>query len=152
MPNRLNRYLFLASTALGLSLITYSAQATPTPLPGLNNLDFTMQNAGGTAPKSTFTSFNPVGWYGDGPATSRVDAPVPGEDAASVGGGGTLQAYADPVGKVPGNYVQADGNPVYEDGINYQLSGLTPDQVSLASTRARVSRGGSAAPRPTNGS
>jgi hypothetical protein len=133
MPSRLNRCLFLASTALSLSLITYSAQATPSPLPGLTNLDFTQQNAGGTAPKSTFTSFNPTGWYGGGTGYISIDAPIAGEDAASNGAGGTLTAYADPVGKVPGNYVQADGNPVYEDGINYQLSGLTAGTKYLLS-------------------
>ena len=31
------------------------------------------------------------------------------------------------MGSVPGNYVEADGNPQYEDSINTTVIGLTPN-------------------------
>ncbi|HTW28450.1 MAG TPA: PEP-CTERM sorting domain-containing protein [Acetobacteraceae bacterium] len=123
---KFRRTLYLTSTALGLSLVAYAAQANVVPLPGLTNLDFTSYT--GVAPKATFTSVDPTGWYiGTGSNNNLVfiDSPNSPNDAA---GPIYLSTYADPVGSVPGNYVEADGNPYYEDSINYQLSGLTVGQ------------------------
>ena len=41
----------------------------------------------------------------------------------------SLNYAGNPVGSVPGNYVEADGNPSFESGFNYQLHGLTAGQT-----------------------
>jgi hypothetical protein len=116
------RLATLASTALTVTLVTYGAQAAPITLPGLTNLDFTSYT--GSAPKAAFSSVGLTGWTG-GTGLIFIDAQTPGQDAA---GPVYLTTYGDPSGSVPGNYVEADGNPQYESGFNYQLSGLTPGQ------------------------
>jgi len=40
-----------------------------------------------------------------------------------------LTTYGNPTGSVKGNYVEADGNPYYESGFNYTVTGLTPGQT-----------------------
>src|ERR1700722_12558039 len=101
-----------ASTALTLSLASLAAQAQPA-LPVGTNLEFTQVANPGNI-KGTFTSVGPVGWSGGGTGYISIDAPIAGEDGASSNtkGATVLQTYGDPVGSVPGNYVQADGNPV----------------------------------------
>jgi hypothetical protein len=95
-----------------------TAQANP--LPNLTNLDF--ENFSGVAPKNCFTCVAPTGWTG-GNGLIYIDSPTAGKDAVS--GSGGIATYADPVGSVPGNYVEADGNPHYESGFNYKVTGLT---------------------------
>ena len=109
--------------AVGLSLLAHSAEADPY-LPGLTNLDFTAYT--GSAPKASFTSVNPVGWTG-GSGLIFIDSPTAaGQDAA---GPVYLTTYGDPSPNLPGNYVEADGNPSFESGFNYTVTGLTPGQT-----------------------
>jgi len=95
-----------------------TAQAAP--LPNLTNLDF--ENYTGSAPKNCFQCVAPTGWTG-GSGLIYIDSPSPGKDGKS--GSGGIATYADPVGSVPGNYVEADGNPHFESGFNYKVTGLT---------------------------
>jgi PEP-CTERM motif len=104
--------------AIGMSLFASGAWADPN-LPGLENQNFTQYT--GSAPKGSFTSVKPVGWIGGGNLIF-VDTPTPPNSAA---GPIYLQTYGNPSGHIPGNYVEADGNPQYEDGFNYTVSGLT---------------------------
>ncbi len=104
-------------SAIGLSLIASGAWADP--LPGLQNQNFTQYN--GSAPKGSFTSVDPVGWTG-GSGLIFIASPKNGQSAAAPI---YLTTYANPVGNIPGNYVEADGNPTYESGFNYTVTGLT---------------------------
>ena len=116
------RTALIASTALSLSFVAYSAEAFPT-LPGLPNLNFTQFT--GSAPKNLFSVVKPVGWTGGGSLVA-IDAPGTATTSAP---GDAYAVYKDP-GPVPnkGNYVQADGNPTFESSFNYQLTGLTNGQ------------------------
>ena len=115
--------IFFKSAVIGaLSLFAYSAQANPY-LPGLTNLDFTSYT--GSAPKGEFTSVNPVGWTG-GNGLIFIDSTVFAQSAA---GPVYLTTYGNPSPNLPGNYVEADGNPGFESGFNYSVSGLTPGQT-----------------------
>jgi hypothetical protein len=118
------------SMAMGVSAIALSmgmavsAHADPT-LPGLLNLNFVDYT--GSAPKDVFTAVAPVGWTG---GTGLISVDAPGTATTTVSTHGNAYAtYLDP-GAVPGggNYVQADGNPSYESGFNYALTGLTVGQ------------------------
>jgi hypothetical protein len=104
-------------TAIGMSLVASGAWAES--LPGLVNQNFTQYS--GSAPKGPFTSVDPKGWTG-GNGLIFIAAPTAGQSAA---GPVYLTTYANPVGDIPGNYVEADGNPTYESGFNYTVSGLT---------------------------
>jgi hypothetical protein len=105
-------------TAVGMSLVASGAWADPN-LPGLVNQNFTQYT--GSAPKGYFTNVDPVGWTGGGNLVF-IASPTPGQSAA---GPVYLTTYGNPVGNIPGNYVEADGNPTYESGFNYTVSGLT---------------------------
>jgi hypothetical protein len=109
-------------TAVGMSLIASGAWAANPSLPGLQNQNFTQYT--GSAPKGSFTSVNPVGWTG-GTGLIYIDSPTPPNSAA---GPIYLQTYGNPVGSIPGNYVEADGNPDYEGSFNYTVTGLTVGQ------------------------
>jgi len=125
MPMLSTRVTFLASTALSLSLVAAAANAAPIPFTaanGLTNLNFV--SYGGSAPKGSFNNVKPTGWTGGG-GLIFVDSPTAGQSAA---GPVYLTTYADPTGTIVGNYVEADGNPVYESGFNVQLTGLTVGQ------------------------
>lgn len=104
---------------MGLSLLTGAVKADPY-LPGLTNLDFSGYT--GIAPKGAFTSVAPIGWTG-GNGLIFIDSPTLGQDAA---GPVYLQTYGNPTPNLPGNYVEADGNPSFESGFNYLVTGLTP--------------------------
>lgn len=111
--------------AVGLSLgLAYSAQANPY-LPGLTNLNFLSYS--GAAPKNEFTSVDPTGWTG---GTSLVFIATPGTSSNPNAACGStyLQTYKCPSTlAIPGGYneVEADGNPQYESGFNYNITGLT---------------------------
>jgi hypothetical protein len=112
--------------AIGISLSTISAQAEA--LPGLTNLNFLTLN--GTGPKSSFTSANPAGWTG-GSGLIYIDQPGNSSNPKTACGSnvGGIQTYLCPSTlAIPGgyNYVEADGNPNFESGFNYALTGLTP--------------------------
>ena len=117
------------SVAIGVSALALlqalpisSAQADPF-LPNLVNLDFTQYT--GVAPKATFTAVNPVGWTG-GKGLIFIDSTTPGQTASSPV---YLTTYYSPSPNLFGNYVEADGNPNYESGFNYTVTGLTPGQT-----------------------
>lgn len=108
----------LGLATIGLSLIASGAWADPA-LPNLENQNFTQYT--GSSPKGCFSCVNPVGWTG-GSGLIFIASPTPGQSAA---GPVYLTTYANPVGAVPGNYVEADGNPSFESGFNYTVTGLT---------------------------
>jgi hypothetical protein len=123
MSPRLLRPLAIGLPAAALSLgLACSAQANPA-LPGLQNQNFTDYT--GSAPKGSFSSVDPVGWTG-GSGLIFIDGQTPTTSAASPT---YLQTYANPSGHVVGNYVEADGNPSYESGFNYSVSGLIVGQT-----------------------
>lgn len=111
--------------AVGFSLLTLPAEAD-TPLPGLTNLNFLTYT--GSAPKDTFTNVKPSGWTG-GSGLIFIDRPgTSSADPNTACGSTYLQTYGCPSTlAIPGGYnlVEADGNPDYESGFNYSLSGLT---------------------------
>ena len=100
-----------------------AALAANPPLPGLVNQNFTAYN--GSSPKGCFQCVNPVGWTG-GNGLIYIDSQTYAQSAA---GPVYLTTYGNPVGSVTGNYVEADGNPVFESGFNYTVSGLTVGQT-----------------------
>jgi hypothetical protein len=112
----------MASTALSLSLVTYSAEAFQS-LPNLTNLNFVDYT--GNDPKDTFSNVAPVGWTG-GTGLIFIDGPSAGASAA---GPVYLTTYGNPSGSVAGNYVEADGNPSFESGFSYSVTGLTKGQT-----------------------
>jgi hypothetical protein len=93
-------------------------------LPGLTNLNFATY--GGADPKNCFTCVNPTGWTG-GNGLIYIDSPTAGADAIS--GNGGIATYGNPSvisGLGAYNYVEADGNPHFESGFNYEtVMGLT---------------------------
>jgi hypothetical protein len=136
MPGQICRSFYIASTAVTLSLFSLSARAYDA-LPNLINLNFTSYT--GQAPKSCFsttgndtceydgsnTGVDPTGWTG-GTGLIFIDGQAYDQSAA---GGGYLPTYGNPVGSVSGNYVEADGNPSYESGFSYLVTGLTPGKM-----------------------
>lgn len=123
MPARFSKPLYFVATALTLSLVAYAADAGPaTPLPNLVNQNFTAYT--GSAPKGSFSTVDPVGWTG-GSGLIFIDSQTPSQSAA---GPVYLQTYGNPVGNVTGNYVEADGNPSFESGFTYTVTGLTVGQ------------------------
>jgi hypothetical protein len=105
-------------SAIGLSLMATGAWANPA-LPGLQNQNFTQYT--GSAPKGYFNNVDPVGWTG-GNGLIFIASPKNGQSASAPI---YLTTYKSPIGSIPGNYVEADGNPTYESGFNYTVSGLT---------------------------
>jgi hypothetical protein len=100
-----------------------------TPLPGLVNLNFLDYT--GSAPKASFQSVDPVGWTG---GANLIFIVTPGD--ASVASSGCGSTYLSTSGcpstlAITGGYnaVEADANPEYEEGFNYQLTGLTPGET-----------------------
>jgi hypothetical protein len=109
--------------AIGVSVSTFSAQADE--LPGLTNLNFLTYS--GSTPKAPFTSVDPAGWTG-GSGLIYIDSPGTAPTTGTACGPVQIQTYACPSTlAIPGgyNYVEADGNPSFESGFNYALTGLT---------------------------
>ena len=125
MLTRLLKFVALG----GLSLLACSAQAFPV-LPGLTNLNFLSYT--GAPPKNSFTSVNPTGWTG-GTGLIFIDAPGTSSSSPVTACGPTyLSTYGCPSTlAIPGgyNYVEADGNPSFESGFNYSITGLTQGQT-----------------------
>jgi hypothetical protein len=129
MRNVLRKSIAIGFSAIGLSLLAHSAQADPL-LPGLTNLNLLTYS--GSAPKAPFTTVNPTGWTGgsglifiDAPGTSNVDP-------TTACGPTYLQTYGCPTTlAIAGGYnlVEADGNPGFESGFNYHVTGLTAGQT-----------------------
>ncbi len=127
----------IKAAAIGLPAIAVSlgmantAHAYPM-LPGLTNLNFAST---ANPPKGPFTSVNPSGWTG-GNGLIFVDSNTPyfqnGTTDQSAAGPVYLTTYGNPSGAITSgsaNYVEADGNPTYESGFNYSISGLMVGQT-----------------------
>ena len=118
----------LSAIALSLGLVG-SAQADPF-LPNLENLNFLQYT--GSPPKNSFTAVDPVGWTG-GSGLIFIDAPGTSNTSPVTACGPTyLQTYGCPSTlAISGGYneVEADGNPSFESGFNYTVTGLTPGQT-----------------------
>jgi hypothetical protein len=128
LENRFNRcrpsaptHCLLRLGAIGfLAIGTSLSIQADSFLPNVSNLNFV--NYTGAAPKNSFSAVNPVGWTG-GSGLIYIDAP-----GTATSGSGGIPVYGpfpngSPVG---GNFVEADGNPVYESGFNQAITGLTP--------------------------
>jgi hypothetical protein len=116
--------------AIGASLsLPNSAQAYPA-LPNLENLNFLQYT--GSAPKNYFNNVDPTGWTG-GNGLIFIDTPGTSNTSSTTACGPTyLQTYGCPSTlNIPGGYneVEADGNPIYESGFNYLVTGLTVGQT-----------------------
>lgn len=112
---------------LTAGLVSVSAQAVP--LPNLTNLNFL--NYSGASPKNSFSAVNPTGWTG-GSGLIFIDQPGNSSNPNSACGSIYLQTYGCPSTlAIPGgyNYVEADGNPEFESGFNYLVTGLTKGQT-----------------------
>jgi hypothetical protein len=115
------------AAAAGALAVAGLAQATP--LPNLVNLNFL--NYSGAAPKNYFVSVDPVGWTG-GNGLIFIDQPGNSSNPNSACGSVYLTTYGCPSTlAISGgyNYVEADGNPTYESGFNYTISGLTKGET-----------------------
>ena len=136
------------AAAIGLPAIALSlglarpAQADPA-LPNLENLNFLQYN--GVAPKNSFNAVNPVGWTG-GNGLIYIDAPGTSTTSPVTACGTTyLSTWGCPSTlNIKGgyNFVQADGNPGYESGFNYEVTGLTPGQTYTLSFYQAASQQG----------
>jgi hypothetical protein len=131
----MKKAIFLSATALSLSMAAGVAEAADPHLPGLTNQTFTSYT--GSAPKNYFTNVDPTGWsksaggnliFIDTPCTGTC---VPGSSSdQSAAGPVYLQTYHNPSPNLPGNYVEADGNPIYENGFQYlDITGLKIGQA-----------------------
>jgi hypothetical protein len=120
------RNLFaLGFVALGLSFSTQPAKADPA-LPNLENLNFLSYS--GSAPKNYFTTVDPTGWTGGSGLIFITDSNTSSSDPNSPCGSTYLQTYGCPSHlAITGGYnvVEADGNPSFESGFNYEVTGLT---------------------------
>jgi len=123
-PLRVTAAIGLPAIALAVGL-AQPAQAYP-PLPNLPNLNFLSYT--GSAPKNTFDNVNPTGWTG-GSGLIFIDAPgISNSSAVTACGSTYLQTYGCPSTlAIPGGYneVEADGNPSFESGFSYLVTGLT---------------------------
>jgi hypothetical protein len=123
-PLRITAAIGLPAIALAVGL-AQPAQAYP-PLPNLENLNFLSYT--GANPKNTFDNVDPVGWTG-GSGLIFIDAPGTSNTSSVTACGPTyLQTYGCPhTLTIPGGYnqVEADGNPSFESGFSYLVTGLT---------------------------
>jgi len=131
MHGVLRKSFAIGMFALGFSLMTHSARADY--LPGLTNLNFLSYT--GSAPKNSFQAVNPTGWTG-GSGLIFIDVPGNSSNPNTACGSTYLTTYGCPSTlAIPGgyNYVEADGNPSFESGFNYLVTGLTPgDSYTLS--------------------
>jgi hypothetical protein len=109
-----------------LALFCCLAQANPS-LPNLQNLNFLQYT--GSAPKNSFNAVDPVGWTG-GSGLIFITAPgTSTSDPTTACGPTYLSTWGCPSDlAIAGGYneVEADGNPAFESGFNYLVTGLTP--------------------------
>ncbi|HME24339.1 MAG TPA: PEP-CTERM sorting domain-containing protein [Acetobacteraceae bacterium] len=127
MRTNLNRAALIASTALSLSLMTYSARADVLPV---TNLGFSGNAL--TQAKDYFNTVMPTGWS-VGTAGANGSLTYVGQQGSEgfAGGPGNIYPVYDtnpgfsvtvPAGT---NFFQADGNPTFENTIFQTVSGLT---------------------------
>jgi PEP-CTERM motif-containing protein len=111
--------------AVGLPLAIQPVLADPV-LPNLTNLNFLSTV---NPPKASFGTVDPTGWTG-GTGLIFIDAPGTSNTSPVTACGPTyLQTYGCPSTlAIHGGYneVEADGNPDFESGFNYTVTGLTP--------------------------
>jgi hypothetical protein len=120
----MERWLFKAAALTALAFLACSAQSNP--LLPVQNLTFTNFGPGGCAPKAIFSSTNVIGWTG-GTGLISIDAPGTATVAGACGNAYPVWGpFADP--PPGGNFIQADGNPVFETSFNQTITGLTPGQ------------------------
>ncbi len=129
MPRVCRLFVSFGVAVLSVVLVASSAQADPV-LPNLTNLNFLSYT--GSAPKNYFVNVDPTGWTG-GNGLIFIDAPGTSNTSSTTACGPTyLQTYGCPTTlAIPGGYneVEADGNPTYESGFNYEVTGLTVGQT-----------------------
>jgi hypothetical protein len=108
--------------ALGMSLAAYGAYADVLPV---QNLTFTDFGLVGLPPKTMFALANATGWFGPGP-NDLVAIDAPGT-ATETGSGSNSYAVYGPFADPPpgGNFIQMDGNPLFENSFNQVINGLT---------------------------
>ena len=133
--------LGVSTVALSLA-VGASAWADPV-LPNLPNLNFLQYS--GAAPKNSFTAVDPVGWTG-GSGLIYIDAPGTSTTSPVTACGTTyLSTWGCPSTlAIKGGYneVQADGNPYFESGFNYTVTGLTVGQTYTLSFYQAASQQG----------
>jgi PEP-CTERM motif len=119
--------LTVAGLSLGFAYTADIAKANPY-LPGLTNLNFLSYT--GSSPKNSFTNVNPTGWSGGG-GLIFITTPGDASNTNSACGSTYLTTYGCPstLAIGPYNEVEADANPTFESGFNYELTGLTPGQT-----------------------
>jgi hypothetical protein len=117
-------------------------QADPIPTLTVTNGEFT-QYMGPGAPggNDSFNNVNPTGWTsgsaGPGGSLIYVTNTAAVNNYAGSGlpiygpkqGAGLSASNPFPAPPLPGNFVEADGNPYYGNSFSYQLSGLTVGQT-----------------------
>ena len=109
-----------ASLALGVCQI---AQAAVLSVTNGEFTSYTGPGAPGENNNDYFTQVNPTNWSG-GSGLIFVT------NNAALNAGYYLNVYGPyPAAPLPGNFVEADGNPYYESSFSYQLSGLTVGQT-----------------------
>jgi hypothetical protein len=121
--NGIGKFALALSVATLVSAAASGGAYADPPLPGLVNQNFTMY--GGANPKASFSSVDPTGWTG-GTGLIFIDSQTAPNRASDPT---YLQTYGNPVGSIVGNYVEADGNPTFESGFNYTVTGLTVGQT-----------------------
>jgi PEP-CTERM motif len=124
----MSKWIYACMALVGSSLFIGTAGAYPF-LPGLTNLDFLSYT--GSAPKNYFTNVDPSGWTG-GNGLIFIDQPGNASNPNSACGSTYMTTYGCPSTlNISGgyNYVEADGNPTYESGFNYAVTGLTVGQT-----------------------
>lgn len=116
-----NKNYFLVAfcvVGFGSGVMSSTASAMALPVLPVQNPDFMSYD--GAAPKNTFSEVRPTGWLG-GSGLVYVDAP----DTATSTHGGVAVYGPFPNSPVGGNFVAADGNPVYEQAFGQIITGLT---------------------------
>jgi hypothetical protein len=127
------RSLLSSTAAISIPVIALSVgwacSAKADFLP-VSNLTFSSYS--GNAPKDYFDTVNPANWYrgpggGGGNDLVFIDAP---NTATVYGGGSNSYPIWGPFSNPPpgGNFVQADGNPLYESTFDQLITGLTKGQ------------------------
>jgi hypothetical protein len=145
-------HLLRKLAAVGLPILALSgvvgssAKADPL-LPNLPNLNFLSYT--GLAPKNPFPLVAPTGWTGGtgGPEGDLIFIATPGgpTSASSACGTNYLSTWGCPSTlSIPGGYneIEADGNPLFESGFNYTVTGLTPGQTYTLSFYQAASQQG----------
>ncbi len=142
MRSALRTSIAIGFGIVGFGMMPHQALADP-PLPGLVNLNFLSYT--GSAPKNYFGFVDPVGWTG-GSGLIFIDSPgTSGSSPVTACGTTYLSTWGCPSTlaiKGGYNFVEADGNPDFESGFNYTVTGLTAgDTYTLSFYQAASQQG-----------